>query len=110
MIKKGDVILSAVCVILAVLVFVCFTLAKSSGDRVVISVDGKTFGEYSLSKDCEVSVKSQRGENTVVIKNRKVTVSAADCPDKYCVSHVGIDETGETIVCLPHRLTVEIKR
>ncbi|MBO5746357.1 MAG: NusG domain II-containing protein [Clostridia bacterium] len=108
--KKGDVILSAVCVILAVLVFVFFTLSKSDGDRVIISVDGKTFGEYSLSKDREIPVESQRGQNTVVIKNNKVTVTAADCPDKYCVSHVGIDETGETIVCLPHRLTVEIKR
>ena len=110
MVKKGDVILSVVCIILAVAVFVCFTLLKSDGDRVVVSVDGKTFGEYSLSETCEITVKSERGENTVVIKNNKVTVTAADCPDKYCVSHVGIDETGETIVCLPHRLTVEIKR
>ena len=32
----------------------------------------------------------------------------ADCPDKLCVKTGRISKTGETIVCLPHRVVVEI--
>lgn len=32
----------------------------------------------------------------------------ADCPDHYCVDHAAIDKVNETIVCLPHRVVLEI--
>ena len=32
----------------------------------------------------------------------------ADCPDKICVNHATISDVGESIVCLPHRVVVEI--
>ena len=32
----------------------------------------------------------------------------ADCPDQYCVEHAAIDKVNETIVCLPHKVVLEI--
>ena len=34
----------------------------------------------------------------------------ADCPDKYCVKQGKIKNVGETIVCLPHKVVVEIEK
>jgi len=32
----------------------------------------------------------------------------ADCRDGICVDHTPISLNGETIICLPHRLVIEI--
>jgi len=37
-----------------------------------------------------------------------VDVIEADCPDKICVKHTNIKNAGETIICLPHKLVIEI--
>ena len=108
MIKKGDIILSAGIIVLAVVFIFLFSFFKVQGKQVVITVDGEAFGKYSIDYDQEIEVKTELGVNTVVIRDGKVSVSNADCPDKYCVNHVAVDETGETVVCLPHRMIVEV--
>ena len=35
-------------------------------------------------------------------------MSKADCPDQICRNHAAISQTGETIVCLPHKAVIEI--
>ena len=32
----------------------------------------------------------------------------ADCPDKVCVKTGKIKSPGQTVVCLPHRVVIEI--
>lgn len=108
MVKKGDIILSVGIIVLAVILFFGFFLFKTEGKQVVITVDGEVFGTYSISTDREIEVKTERGVNIVSIYDGKVSVTAADCPDKYCVNHVAVNETGETVVCLPHRMIVEV--
>ncbi len=108
MIKKGDIFLSIGIIILAVALLVSFFAVKTEGKRVVITVDGEAYGEYSLLQNQEIEVESELGRNTVIIKDGSVSVAAADCPDKYCVRHVAVNETGETVVCLPHRMVVEV--
>lgn len=109
MVKKADIILATAIVLAAVLLFCGSLLLKNEGAKAVITVDGSEFGEYSLDIDKTIVVNTKLGSNTVVIKDGKVTVTEADCPDGYCVSHVAVDSTGETIVCLPHRMIVEIR-
>lgn len=108
MIKKGDVILAAAVVSAAMLLFV-FLFPSRKGGKAVIYEDNKKYGEYSLSSDAQIDIKTAYGSNTVTISEGFVSVSHADCPDKYCVSHVKISKEGETIVCLPHRLVIKIE-
>ncbi len=109
MVKKGDILLSAFFVVIAVVMLVCAFCFRTSGKKAVISVDGKVFGEYLLNDEQTVNISTEKGNNTVVIKDGKVLVKTADCPDGYCVDHVAVDSVGETIVCLPHRVIIEIK-
>ena len=41
-------------------------------------------------------------------KDGKASMAKADCPDKICVNHAAISKKGETIVCLPHKVVVEV--
>ena len=79
-----------------------------TGDSAAIYVDGELYRKVSLSKDDEITVKSKYGENTVVIKDGKVSIKDSDCPGKDC-ENGKISETSRSLVCLPNRLTVIIE-
>lgn len=46
--------------------------------------------------------------NVLQIKEGEVSITEADCPDLICVHHKPVSRQGETIVCLPHKLLVEV--
>ncbi len=107
---KNDVILIVVLLVVSLLAMLIINmLVKKPGDRVIIKVDGKVVQELSLSEDMKVTVEGyQGGFNEIVIENGYVKVNSADCPDELCVHTGTIDKSGETIVCLPHRVVVEV--
>ncbi|MDN6967443.1 NusG domain II-containing protein [Oenococcus sp. UCMA 17063] len=47
--------------------------------------------------------------NVVVATGNKVRIVEANCPDQICVHHAAINKAGQSIVCLPHKLIVEIR-
>lgn len=108
-VKKADIILAAV-ILLTVFIYIGVSaFTAKDGAEVLVTVDGKEYGVYSLNTDATVEVNTNLGHNTIRISGGKVTVSNADCPDGYCVSHIAVANVGETIVCLPHRVIIEIR-
>jgi len=80
-----------------------------SGNLVRITVDGEEYGVYNLEQDQEIPIEID-GEvtNTLVIKDGKADMIEADCPDQICVNTAAIYAENETIVCLPHKVVVEV--
>ena len=83
-----------------------FLRGGKEGSEVRVMVEGKEIGVYSLSKDGEYSLND--GTNTLIIKDGKAYMTDADCPDKLCVRQGKISRNGETITCLPNKLTVTV--
>lgn len=108
-ISKGDIFLIAVVLFLAASALLLKHFTTNAGARAVVTVDGRVKEELSLKKDTEITILSPEGYNTIVVKAGKVSVSASDCRDHICVRHHAIDKQGETIICLPHKLIVEVK-
>ncbi len=109
-VKKKDIILGITIIIIGlILMFVMKLYNNSQGDEVIIKVDGKIYGKYSLDKNQEIEIDTEYGHNTVCIENRKAYMKEADCPDGYCKHQGHISKGNQTIVCLPHKLVVEIK-
>lgn len=46
--------------------------------------------------------------NLLSVSDSVVSMEAADCRDQICVHHIPVSAGGESIICLPHRLVVEI--
>ena len=68
--------------------------------------NGSMITTVDLSKDQEFTLTAEGGGyNTVTIKDGKIAVTEADCPDQYCVKQ-GFCNSGEQIVCLPHKLVI----
>lgn len=109
MFKKKDIILIAVVLAIAgVMAFFMKIGQGNAGEQVRIIVDGTEYGTYLIMIDNEINIDTELGHNKVVIRNKEVYMQQADCPDKYCVEHKAITSTNETIVCLPHKLVVEV--
>lgn len=73
----------------------------------VIDADGRVY-ELSLGRDAEQTVTSGAGTNVIEVKGGSVRVREADCPNQDCVRQGWIDSAGQQIVCLPHKLTVDV--
>lgn len=73
-----------------------------------ILVAGENCGTYSLQEDQTITIDNQYGRNVITIQDGTVSVTESDCRNQICVQHVSIDKAGEWIVCLPHRLTIQI--
>lgn len=108
---KRDIILIATLIIVCAAVFLIINfVVKKDGITAVVKVDGNIVYMLPLDKNASVTVEGyQGGSNTVVIENGTVYMKDADCPDKLCEKTGKISKNGETIVCLPHRVVVEIQ-
>ena len=102
-----DIILIAALVVLAGVLWFGNYIMRETGAEVMITVDGQERGRYSLKKDQEILIESN-GENVLIIEDGTARIEQADCPDKICVKTGKIQYKGETIVCLPHKVVVEI--
>lgn len=103
---KRDIIvilsLLAVSVILLLLVF----LLSKSGEYVRVSVNGEECGIYSLARDAEITIND--GTNILKIEDGKAFIISADCPDHVCVNTGKISKVGQSIICLPNKVTVTV--
>ncbi len=112
-IKKNDVILIVVLLVAALLAYggIRIYSEKNTGDAVaIVTVDGEEYGRYPLDEDITKRLEFEDGTyNVLVIKEGKADITEASCPDKICVDHRPINKTGQTIVCLPNRVMVEIE-
>ena len=84
--------------------------ANTNADTTTVVIrDGEqNVYELPLSQNTTKSVTTDLGTNLIEIKDGRVHVEEADCPNQDCVHQGWIDAAGEQIVCLPHKLTVDI--
>ena len=78
------------------------------GKQVLITVNGEEYGRYPLDTDADFTIQTPWGYNTVIIHDGQADVHEADCLNQICVNTVPASEIGDMIVCLPHKLVVEI--
>jgi len=103
--KKDFILIGAIVAVIAIAIAV-LSLTKKDGDYVIVRVDGNEVARYSLSQDGEYQLNG--GTNVLRIENGKAYLVSANCPDHLCVKQGKVDQRGETITCLPNRLTVSV--
>lgn len=107
--KKADfIVIGVVLAIAGVLAFFLYFVNGDSGKYVQVEVDGSVVDSYSIDDTVEKTYSYDGDENTLVIKDGEASVTDANCKDGICVNHMPIHRTGESIICLPHKLVVTI--
>ena len=94
----------AVCLTASVLLF----LPREPAAYAEIWSDGERIETVSLSVDRVLTVESKYGTNVVTVKDGKIAVTEADCPDHCCMER-GWCGSGTQIVCPPNRLVIKFR-
>ena len=104
-------------IVLVVFCLVCLGLyallqRPGQGTTAIISVDGVELQRIDLSRvreSYDIPIDTLYGHNTVHVEPGAISVTDADCPDKVCVAMGSLTGEGIPIICMPHRLIIEIE-
>lgn len=111
--KKWDLIIIIVLIILSLMPIRLLISNNNSGDlkRVIISVNGEEYESLELKKNLNKIIKIEEGlgVNEICINKGQVYMKHSNCTDKVCMRQGKISKIGESIVCLPNRVFIEIK-
>ena len=108
--RKKEIIAVLILVLIAVVSFVCIRFfVEGKGKYVKIYVNNKLTKTFDLNKDREYFIETKFGYNLLIIKNNKVRILDADCPNKICVDKGYISKNDESIICLPHHVVVTVE-
>lgn len=114
-IKKMDIVIIVLLLIISFTPHLIFFKTSQKGSKnnyAIIQVDGKIHKKIDLSKvkkSEKVNLNLPNGKNTLLIKNNSIQMKSANCNDALCVKQGNISKVGQTIICLPHKLIIEIK-
>ena len=101
-----DIIVISSFLLLSLVMLGVTQLTQEEGSVVQVTVDGEVVGEYFLLRDGTYPLNG--GTNILRIRDGRAYLTSATCPDQLCVNQGKIDQSGETITCLPNRLTVTV--
>ena len=107
---RNDVILILIFVFVTAVSAVLYFSFQQDGSRAVVIQNGREFAAYSLNDNITREITDGTNTNVLVIEDGKARVLQATCPDKICVNHRPVSKAGETIVCLPAKLVIEIRK
>lgn len=82
--------------------------ANAEGLQAVVHDGDGIAHRLELSKDQELAVQTSLGLNVIVVENGSVFVREANCDNQDCVHQGPINAPGRQIICLPHKLWIEV--
>ena len=107
--RKADFILISVFLLAGLFLLVFLKEREIDTQQVVVKVDGEILETFSLNEEITYTITGVNGRNILQIQEKKVFLPDANCPDKICVNTGKIKYAGQSIICLPHKVVVEIK-
>lgn len=104
-IKRGDMIVVSVLLLLSAMIGILFAVNQPEPKYASVRVDGMEITRLPLDRDCIYRITDG---NTIQISGGAVRMIDADCPDKICVKTGAVSRSGQSIVCAPHKIVVTV--
>lgn len=105
--KKELIILAVISILLAGVIMMPRFITPGSGTIAVVTYNGETVAEISLDKPDTYTIEGDLTA-TLVVENGKIRFVNSKCPDKICEAFGWIGRPGESAICAPARLAVQI--
>ena len=108
--RRNDIVFIAALLAVIAVAGACLYFFRGEGDTITIAVDKQVIATYPLNVDRVEDIRTgETGLNRLIIKDGKVWVKTASCPDGICAAHKPIHREGESIVCLPNKVVITVK-
>lgn len=117
-IRPYDVLIISLLVIISFIPLAVFNkysqnIANKLGNIAVISIDGVTVREIELSSNTKYQLftlyPSENQYNIIEVDGTRIRNKKDNSPDQIAVKTGWISKVGETSICLPHKLIIEIR-
>ncbi|MBO4951012.1 MAG: NusG domain II-containing protein [Clostridia bacterium] len=101
----NDIILNILIIIFCISVPICLSVfAKDDEKTAVISHDGNEERRINLSEDFTYFTHGVE----VTVEDGKAYVSNSSCPDRLCMKMKDAQNVGDSIICVPNKVSVRI--
>lgn len=106
---KNDLFLILALLGIGLLLGLFLLVTKKDGKQVQVRVDGTVVAVYPLDQELTLTLTGYRnGTNQLEIHQGKAWIREASCPDGLCVNMGKISSVGQSVVCLPNHLVMEV--
>jgi len=115
MLKKGDLIIVSVVLLLIVISYSTVKLINSnnsgSGKVAVIRQNNVIVKKIDLDKLQKSETINVDGDyhNAILAENGRIRFQEANCPDLVCVKTGWLNKSGDMAVCLPNKVSIKIE-
>ena len=111
--KRWDFIIIVALVGLSFAPWAIFAATRLSGEHVtytaVLRARGQKIKEFPLENDTTYNYQDADGDfNVIEVKDGQIRIKEADCGDQVCVRQGWISRGGQSIICLPHQVIIEV--
>lgn len=105
--KKGDYAVVLITLFISALLF---ALSFSSGEKLTAQIyyNGESFSTvnlYEINESRQLTV----GNCTLLLENDGVTFLSSSCEDRLCINRGKLKKSGDTMACVPERVSVVLK-
>ena len=75
----------------------------------VVNKEYKSINISNIASTQKFEIKTDKSLNIIHIEKATVKIIHANCKDSLCVKQKSISKVGQSIICLPNKVVVEIK-
>ena len=111
-VKRANVVAGAIVAAIVLMSLACWLglhpKSEATAFRALVHDGNGAVYELPLSEDAERVIVTDLGTNVVQVQDGAVFVREADCANQDCVHQGKLSGPGTQIICLPHKLWIEV--
>ena len=106
---RADVLLLGGILLAGCIFGLILLLTRHDGAQVQVRVAGTVKTAFPLAEDTTYEITgADGGTNLLIIQDGEAWIEEASCPDGLCMNMGKISRKGQSIVCLPNQVVVEV--
>ena len=108
--KKKDLIIIAAALVCALALYLVSQVSMSGeASTIVVTLDGKEVLRRPLAMENTYDIAQDDGSlNVIAVEDGAVYMKEANCRDGLCIRQGKMKNGAKTIVCLPHKVVVQL--
>ena len=108
--KKRDIIIIALLLVCALALYLVSQVSLSAeASTIVVTLDGEEVLRRPLAVEDTYEIAQEDGSvNVIAVEDGAVFMQEANCRDGLCIRQGKMRNGAKTIVCLPHKLVVQL--
>lgn len=106
--NKNDFKMISIVIIVIGILFLLYFINSKKASNALVYYGSDIILTIDLNIDKEYIVQGDNGEVKIEVKNKQIRVNEENSPYHLCSKQGYISKTGESIICLPNKIIIEL--